>query len=717
MIDSPEGPGSHDPAQPGSDNAHDPFITQRLAAIVQSSDDAIISKDLNGIIKSWNRGAERIFGYQADEVIGRSIRLIIPADRQSEEDQVLARLRRGERVEHFETIRVSKSGTLIPISLSVAPVRDLYGNIVGASKIARDITERKRAEELAERSNRQATFLAQVSALAQSRDVERTLKSLASLTVPSIADWCAVDVLKPDGQIERLAVAHVNRDGEALGHRLPEQFDDPASPDSPASVIRTGTAIYLPSIAPAKGSLAPSERTETSGQTQGLASYICVPMIAHSRPFGAITMATVRSGRRYSEEDLRFAEEIASRTALAVENAQAYEQLDLASRVKDEFLATLSHELRTPLNAVVGYIRMLRAGTLNQERVPRALDVVERNATALTGIVEDVLDISRIVSGKVRLQVQSVDLRQLLIDAGESVAVAADAKGIRLDVKVPPKIGPIAGDPARLQQVVWNVLTNAVKFTPRDGQVQVRLEQGEAHVEIVVSDTGAGISAEFLPHVFERFRQAEGGTKRRHGGLGLGLAIARHIVEMHGGTVDAASEGEGKGTTIRIKLPMMLVHADTAAKADRAPREVRRPISQDIPALDGIQVLAVDDDQDALGLVREILESAGARVLTESSGVAALRTLGREKPDVLVADLGMPQMDGFDLIEQVRDSPDPALRTIPAAALTAYARSEDRAKALRSGFELHLPKPIDPFELVTAVARLSRRRGSGGRSV
>jgi len=270
-------------------------------------------------------------------------------------------------------------------------------------------------------------------------------------------------------------------------------------------------------------------------------------------------------------------------------------------------------------------------------------------------------------------------------------------------------VGPVSGDPGRLQQVVWNLVSNAVKFTPKNGRIQVRLERVNSHVEIVVSDTGIGIQPEFLPHVFERFRQADAGTTRKAGGLGLGLAIVRHIVEMHGGTVEAASAGEDQGATFRVKLPLMIVHPEPIAPRREHPRTERREALAGLGNLKGIRVLAIDDEEDALTLLRVVLETAGAEVTTLGSPLTALARLAEVKPHVLVVDLGMPEMDGFELIARIRQSADPVIRNIPAAALTAFARSEDRTKALRSGFEMHLAKPVDPGELVASVATLARR--------
>jgi PAS domain S-box-containing protein len=381
-----------------------------------------------------------------------------------------------------------------------------------------------------------------------------------------------------------------------------------------------------------------------------------------------------------------------------------------ANRLKDDFLATLSHELRTPLNAIVGYTRMLRTGVFDESRRQHALEVVERNAAALTKMVEDVLDVSRIVAGKIRLNVQRVNVAAVLEEAIVTVRPAADARGVAVQATLDADAGAVAGDPERLQQVFWNLLSNAVKFTPRDGRVQIRLARTDSHLEVVVSDTGIGIPAEFLPHVFDRFRQADSRFSREHGGLGLGLAIARELVHLHGGTIEAASEGAGKGATFRVTLPLM-------AGQGRAERDARglgavRPTANaagDAARLDGVRVLVVDDDRDATNLVRQVLEEAGAAVSVAESAATALSLLQRQPADVLLTDIGMPDVDGFALIAQVRASADGAIRDVPAAALTAYARPEDRVRALKSGFQMHLAKPIDPEELVAAVAALAGR--------
>jgi len=350
----------------------------------------------------------------------------------------------------------------------------------------------------------------------------------------------------------------------------------------------------------------------------------------------------------------------------------------------------------------------MRGQMLPPEQIGRAIETLERNARWLTQIVEDVLDVSRIVSGKIRLDVQAVEIAGVIENAVATVQPAADAKAVRLHSLIDPRIGPVAGDPDRLQQVVWNLLSNAVKFTPKGGRVDVRLERVNSHVEIVVSDSGIGISKDFLPLVFDRFRQADSGSTRKTGGLGLGLSIVRHLVEMHGGIVHADSAGPDQGATFTVRLPVMAVQPSPSVKREHPLSESNHPLQQ-LADLGGVRVLAVDDDADALDLLKDVLQAAGADVATASSAASALETIRAFRPQVLVADIGMPEVDGFELIRRIRASEDPLVREVPAAALTAFARSEDRTKALQSGFEMHLAKPVDPGELVASVATLVRR--------
>jgi signal transduction histidine kinase/DNA-binding response OmpR family regulator len=438
-------------------------------------------------------------------------------------------------------------------------------------------------------------------------------------------------------------------------------------------------------------------------------SYLAVPVKGRSGSVIGGLFFGHSAVDRFTAHHERLAVGIAAWAAMALENASLYTSVQEASRLKDEFLASLSHELRTPLNAILGYARLLRSGMVPPDKQQKALDTIERNVTSLTQIVEDVLDVSRIVSGKIRLNVQTVDFPAIVRTAVDSIALAAEAKGLRVETVLDPNAGPISGDPERLQQVLWNLLSNAVKFTNRDGKVQVRLERVGSHVEVVVSDSGVGIAQEFLPHVFERFRQADAGITRERGGLGLGLSIARQLAEMHGGTIEASSGGVGTGATFRVKLPLMIVHPARDERQRFEPRVAQPPADISSGDLRNVHVLAVDDERDALSLLAEVLQAAGARVTTVSSAHQALAALDADVPDVIVADLGMPLVDGYQFIDRVRRHRDPRVREIPAAALTAYARSDDRRRALRAGFHIHLAKPIDPAELVTTIAALANR--------
>jgi PAS domain S-box-containing protein len=401
---------------------------------------------------------------------------------------------------------------------------------------------------------------------------------------------------------------------------------------------------------------------------------------------------------------------LAERQQLLASEKAARERAEEEGRLKDEFLATLSHELRTPLNAILGWSTMMRGGTLNEKLVRDGVQVIERNARAQAKLIEDLLDMSRIISGRIPLDVQPVDLTQLVDAACEAVKPGADAKGVRMEKVVDAAVAPLLGDPIRLQQVAWNLLNNAVKFTPRGGWVRVRLERTAEEARLVVEDSGEGIRPDFLPHVFDRFRQADGTTKRRHGGLGLGLAIVKQLVELHGGEVSASSEGVGLGARFVVSLPASLGAAAPESGEER-PSRVRHatpaPLRPAASRLSGVRVLVVDDEPDARELVQLVLEECGAVVAIAASAPQALEALRRSPPAVLVSDIGMPGMDGYDLIRRVRELGPAEGGTTPALALTAFARGADRARALEAGYQAHLTKPAEPAQLVTLVAELA----------
>lgn len=432
------------------------------------------------------------------------------------------------------------------------------------------------------------------------------------------------------------------------------------------------------------------------------------PLTHGGRVIGTLTIIEDVTERVAREAELQA--QIEDRSRLLSSEKLARNEAERANRLKDEFLATISHELRNPLNAILGWAHMMRLGKLTPANVERAVETIYRNAKSQAQLVADLLDVSRIISGKLRLDVRTVDLLNIVNAAIDSIRPAIDAKGIRLQTILDPGAGPISGDADRLQQIVWNLLTNAVKFTPKGGRIQVRVQRVDSHVEIVVSDSGVGISKDFLPYVFDRFRQADASTTRIHGGLGLGLSIVHQLVDLHGGSVSVQSEGEGKGATFTISLPFVGVINSSQEAESEHPTQSDDVISLDgLPSLQGLKVLVVDDEVDTCELIGEVLRECGSEVITSRSAAEALEALQQHKPDILISDLGMPDEDGYSLISKIRALPSERGGQIPAAALTAYARAEDRMRVLRSGFQFHLPKPVDSAELVTVVASLAGR--------
>ena len=460
-------------------------------------------------------------------------------------------------------------------------------------------------------------------------------------------------------------------------------------------------------------------------------SYLAVPVTSRSgEVIGGLFFGHPEAGI-FTERHERIVEGLAAQTAVAMDNARLYQSAqrairdreallaseqaarkdaEVASRAKDEFLGLLSHELRNPLNAILGWTRLLNTDNLEEKMVSRALETIDRNAKLQARLIEDMLDVSRIVSGKLRLDAHPVDLTSVINAAVDTSRPAADAKDIRLHVVLDFGAGMVLGDPVRLQQVVWNLLSNAIKFTPKHGRVYVQLERINSHVEVTVSDTGPGIDEEFLPYVFDRFRQADSTTTKKHGGLGLGLSIVRHLVELHGGTIEAGNRDGEQGAVFTLKLPIMAVR-QTPFDAENAER-VHTALSgalplEPSPALDGIKVLAVDDEPDARFLLATVLEQCGAEVRTCASAAEALAALEDYDPDVLVSDIGMPGENGYDLIRKVRAREAGNGGRIPAVALTAYARAEDRLQALKTGYNMHVPKPVEPAELAVVIASLT----------
>lgn len=568
-------------------------------------------------------------------------------------------------------------------------------------------------------------FLAEASAvLASSLDYEQTLSAMARLAVPHIADWCVVDVLGEDGTLRRLAVAHVDARKVELAHDIHRRFPpDPRTLGGAYAVVRTGRSQLMNEITDAQiQSAARDDDHRRLLFELRPRSFMCVPLKTREGTVGALTFVAAESERRYDGTDLALAEALANRAAVAIDNAKLFREAQQANRLKDEFLATLSHELRSPLTAVLGWAHLLRTGALDEAARQRAIETIERNAQAQAQLVDDLLDVSRIITGKLRLSVQSVDLPTVVETVVESLRPAADAKQIAIHTRLDRGAAPVAGDPDRLQQIAWNVVSNAVKFTLPGGRVDVRLERVDTRggggapprndVALTVTDTGVGIDPGFLPHVFDRFSQADATTTRDYAGLGLGLAIARHLVELHGGDISAASDGTGRGATFVVRLPLRAPAAGQAPTARVEPG--KRPAGPaDAPVapirLDGVSILAVDDDADTRELLQAILARRGAEVRMAASAAEAYRIFEEWHPTVVLADIEMPGEDGYSLVRRLRSRPRTERGDFVAVALTAYARVEDRVRALSAGFQYHLPKPVDPNELTAVVASLVRR--------
>jgi PAS domain S-box-containing protein len=895
--------------------------------------------------KSWLEVNDKLcdtFGYERHELMQMTwVELTYPDDLEADLEQFNQILAGSIEGYLMDKRFIRKNGEVIHASMSVRCVRRADGSINYFVALVQDITERKRAEKEreqliseqaarveAEEQGRKSAFLAEVSTqLASSLDYETTLASVAKLTVPFIADWCAVDILDEDQVIRRVALAHCDPSKLELAWELNRRYPETINGDMGLPTVwRTGKLAIASEITDSNLVAAAQDAEHLQILRElGLKSAIVVPLLSRGRTFGVITFVIAESERRYTAADLSLVEDLARRTALAVDNALLYREAqaarqiaeqtaernatlqavtaafsealtpaqvsevvvnqglaalkakagfialltdnnktlelvsgfgypqeilntwsrfpltaslpitdavrtqqpiliesravwaeryphlaidyassntnawvampliveghsvgglglsfvqpqtfseedcafmlalaqqcaqaierarayaaerearaeseaarstaEAANRTKDEFLATLSHELRTPLNAMLGWTHLLRTRKMDEAKMARALETIDRNTKSLAMLIEDILDVSRIMTGKLHLSADVCQLVTVVEGAIESVRPAAEAKTIELELCGAPSTGSVWGDANRLQQVVWNLLSNAIKFTPNGGRVEVKLEchSDESthcpYAQIQVSDTGKGISPEFLPYVFERFRQENNTTTRTHGGLGLGLALVRYLVELHGGTVHAASPGEGLGATFTVQLPLWAVQTASSPQSLVTPTvSDTMPCDRDretvtalepptavsaprLPALNGLRVLVVDDEVDARELVTTILQHSGAQVTAAASASEAFSLLSQLKADVLVSDIAMPQVDGYAFIRKVRELEAQRGEYIPALALTAYAKESDRQLSLEAGFQVHLPKPFNPNELVRVITKLAK---------
>lgn len=700
-----------------------------LSSIIESADDAIITKTLKGVITSWNKAAESIFGYTAEEAIGQSVLMLIPPDHHNEEPGIVARISRGEKIDHYETIRVTKDGRSIDISLTVSPIVDSDGRIVGASKIARDITGRRESErQLKEQAETLETINRIGRLLSAELDQEKLVQAVTdAATELSGAQFGAFfyNVENDEGSSYLLyTISGVPR--EAFEHfPMPRATEIFGPTFSGQRTIRSENIRLDPHY---------GKNLPYSGMPPGhlpVTSYLAVPVVARSgEVIGGLFFGHPEPGV-FTKRHEQIIEGLAAQAAIAVDNARLYENAqnalrerevlieqekearklaEIANRSKDEFLGLLSHELRTPLNAILGWSRVLERGPHEGETFARGIETINRNAKLQARLIEDMLDISRIISGKLRLDAQPVDLSSVINAAVDTLRPAADAKEIRLYVILDFGAGSILGDPVRLQQVVWNLLSNAIKFTPKTGSIRISLERINSHIELTVSDTGPGIDEEFLPFIFDRFRQADSSSSKRFSGLGLGLAIVRQLVELHGGTVQAANRTDTSGAIFNIKLPLLVLQAAAGGTTHSVHPVTETGLSLDCPPeLENVKILVVDDEPDARLLLTTVLEQCGAEVHTCESVAEALECIEGSTFDILVSDIGMPGEDGYTLIKKLRRSEAGTGHRMPAVALTAFARTEDRLQALSSGFNMHVPKPVEPAELLLVIASLTGR--------
>lgn len=714
------------PRRPRRESAH---REAWLEAIVEGAPMGIAVFDRDLRFVRVNACLAKLHGLPADAHVGRTFGELLPATAQSVEHEYRVVLETGIPTVG-RNVEVHAFGQAWHFDVSIYPVV-VRGVVEGVVGIVQDITSRKRdeaARDLLARASR---------VLAAPLDVRDTAAAIAALFVPTYADWSAVFVRDDDREDAEVTEIHVEAHAPSLHARELRALFAGAPSDvrercfgSDATGSREPRLVPLdtPGEPPRFRGDAPGESAHAGGgdaevafraqlRALGTRSMVVVPMVHHGRHVGTIALGHGPSGRVFLDAEQPIFAEVAGRAAAAIENARLFalakaerKRADDANRAKDDFLAVVSHELRTPLNAVLGWAHLLLGESLDAAHARKALQTIERNAKAQAQLIEDLLDYSRIISGKLRLDVEPCDLSRVVDAAIEVIAPAAEAKRIRVNTSLEATVGAVVGDPHRLQQAVWNLLTNAVKFTPPNGSVHVRVLRDDRHVVVEVEDTGVGIAEEFLPQVFERFQQADMGSRRKHGGLGLGLAIARHVVELHGGSIEAESAGLGQGATFRVRIPI----ADqvrrpeaTAVRASSPPQSLAESAAG--TRVRGLAILVVDDEPDARELLASLLTACGAVVTRAASAKEARARLEESRFDILVSDIGMPDEDGYDLIERVRALPEESGGRIPAVALTAFARAADRAKALLAGYDAHVTKPVDATELLAVLANVRQR--------
>ena len=622
----------------------------------------------------------------------------------------------------FEHRFITSSGNVIWFHTGVRLAKKGQGKKHELRGLSVDVTKIKEAEQaakaskaLSEKASERMGILSQASALlSSSLDYQTTLKNLSQLAVPRLADWCKVDILERDGGLQQISVAHVNPKKEEFGWNIYKKYPS-ARDDSRGAywVIKTSRSTMNSVVTDEmiEGWAQNSEHLQMLREL-GFISYMCVPLIARGKVLGAISfIATRESGRHFNADDLSLAEELGYRAGLAYENSKLFSESQTINQVKDEFLATLSHELRTPLSVILGNSELLANPEiiLSPEEQKQSLDAIHRNANLQTQIIQDLLDVSSIITGKMSYKPAKLSPARVIDEICKALQTTAEAKGIRLTCELNGAPESIFADETRLHQIIWNLVSNAIKFTPMGGEVIIGFEHTESSCRIEVIDSGKGIEPEFLPYVFDRFRQEDSSSSRRYGGLGLGLSIVRSLVELHGGYVKAESEGPGRGAKFIVNLPLRspIPVPESDAQIKSNPSEQMASVAVQ---LSGVRILLIEDSADNRVLVTRMLVRSGAEVTQAESAAQARHLLKESKPDIIVSDIGMPDENGLEFIQKLRAS-SAEFASLPAIALTAYVRSEEKQKAFEAGFQAHVSKPVTPSALLNEISKVLHRSG------
>ncbi len=689
-------------------------LSQRLEIVLQGVADGITVQDKTGRLVLANAAAARICGFSsAEELVNTPPAEIVGHfEMLDEEGRPLSvdrlpgrRVLAGEREASLVIrVRSRRTGQEWWSQVRAAPIRGVDGKPELAVNIWHDVSDDRRQK-------RQAKFLdAATTALGASLRQDEMLSTLANVVVPELADWCAIALLEKD-ELRNVAIAHVDPDRIEIAREYQAKYPPDREQSGVWTVARTGESLLYDEITDEMlaGAARDAEHLEIL-KAIGIRSALLVPIRLRNQVLGVISLVSAESGSRYDEHHVALAEELGRRAAVALENACLYRDAQeaatsarAANRAKDEFLAIVSHELRTPLNAILGWATLLK-DRVTDPNIGKPLSVIHRNAQKQVQLIDDLMDVSRIITGNLRLEEKPTDLVHVAREAIEVVRQSAVAKQVGLEFTPMGEFVLLVADPERMQQVVWNLLTNAVKFTDSGGEIRLSVWQEGANAYLTVRDTGKGIDPEFLPFVFDRFKQADTSMTRRTGGLGLGLALVRNIVELHGGKVTASSEGIGKGSVFTITLPIRAV-APRQGESSRPPPKLET--ARESRTLAGVKVLVVDDEHDAVELISAALSEAGASVEVARSAAAGFESVKRGRPDVLVSDIGMPDQDGYAFMRRVRGLSHLDGGATPSLALTAFAGEEERRRAIASGYTTHLRKPVDPAELISAVASLA----------